>query len=1002
MGTKDGLNRFDGYTFKVFRNIADDSTSIGDNFIRSLYIDTGDRLYAGTRNGVYRYDPITETFTCLYKTNAEVRDIKKDADSTIWFVAGETLISCNEKTRALRLFPQDKYFSATSICIDQDSHVWVSTATGQLEEYNPANDSFTAYNVFDPGQSGSKWIEKIYATGQSTILVGTSNYGVKLFNIRDSSYNDILTYNVDKTEIFARDFIQSSDTEFWMATESGIFIYNTATQSFTNLKKQYNNPYSVSDNAVYTLCKDREGGIWAGTYFGGANYYSKQYARFQKYLPDYSPVALSGNAVREICEDKYGNLWIGTEDAGLNKLDRQTGLFTQFKPTGASTSISYSNVHGLLAKDDELWIGTFEHGLNIMDIKTGKVTRHFPGGKNSKLLRSNFIVALYETKKGETFLGTRQGLYRFNEQETSAADIAAIPPTAFVHTMLEDRNGILWVGTLGSGLFYYDPASGRSGHVTYSARDKNGISSNSITTLFQDSQGILWLGTEGGGLCKFNAADSSFIHYSTDNGFPANTIFKILEDNRRKLWITTSRGLVRFDPATEQVNIYTTASGLLSDQFNYNSGYKDRNGRMYFGCVKGLISFHPDTFIDNNYAPPLFITSIAVNNKELRADAASPLKRSVLFTDRIDLPYNQSTFSIDFAALSFATPELTEYKYIMEGLDDQWTYLKTNRKVYFTNLSPGTYTFRVNAARKPGHWNAVETTLLIKIHPPFWASTWAYLLYAVLAIVAVFYLFRNYHRRVAEKNARKIELMQHEKEKEIYQAKIDFFTNVAHEIRTPLTLIKAPMEKIVKKAGDNAEIGQNLKIMERNTDRLIELTNQLLDFSKVETNAFHLNFSRTNISELLTERYISFKTLAEQKGIRLSLRLPDKRVVAYVDPDSLHKILNNLFYNALNYGKTEAQVALVTDKENSGRFTIEFSNDGHIVPPAMREKIFEPFYRLKQTASKPGTGIGLSLSRSLAILHKGELYLKEPDNERNVFVVSLPLEQDGLQKTQPL
>ena len=364
----------------------------------------------------------------------------------------------------------------------------------------------------------------------------------------------------------------------------------------------------------------------------------------------------------------------------------------------------------------------------------------------------------------------------------------------------------------------------------------------------------------------------------------------------------------------------------------------------------------------------------------------------MLFADRIDLAHDQSTFSIDFAALSFTAPELTEYRYMMEGLDQQWTHLKTNRKVYFTNLSPGTYTFRVNAANYRGAWNTTDRMLIIKIHPPFLASPIAYVMYFVLGSLIAYLLFRNYHRRVAERNNRKIELMQHEKEKEVYQAKIDFFTNVAHEIRTPLTLIRAPMEKIIKKAGDNG-IDQNLKIMEKNTERLIELTNQLLDFSKVETKAFHLNFVKTNVSDMLNERYESFKAVAEQKSIRLTLQLPDKPVIAFVDPDSLHKILNNLFYNALNYGNTMVSVNMSTTGFKQDYFQIEFVNDGDLVPPAMREKIFEPFYRLQETINRPGTGIGLTLSRSLATLHKGELYLKDSAGDTNTFVVSLPIHQ---------
>ena len=996
MGTKDGLNRFDGYSFKTFRNDADDSLSIGDNFIRSLYIDAHDVLYAGTRNGLYRYNATMENFTGLYVASSEVRDIKKDGKGNLWFVSGQALIQFNEATKSVQLYKPEDYFNATSICIGADKNVWVATANGMLQKYDATQNSFTAYKLFSENQRPpSKWIEKIYATNQNSILVGTSNYGVKLFSLQNFSSKDLLTYNADNTSIFARDFIQNTDTEFWIATESGAFIYNTLTGKFTNFKKKFIDPYSISDNAVYSLCKDKEGGIWAGTYFGGANYYPKQYTSFEKFFPDYSTTSISGNAVREICEDKYGTLWIGTEDAGLNKLNKQKGLFTQYKPSGKNPGISYPNIHGLLANNDELWIGTFEHGLDIMNIKTGKVIKHYPGDDSSKVLRSNFIVTILQTKKKEIFIGTRQGLYQFDATHENFNSIPEIPSNCFIHTLLEDKNGILWIGTMGAGLFCYDVATKKVINFTYNQKNKKSISSNSITTIFEDSDGVIWVGTEGSGLCKFNGADSSFSNYTLKDGFPGNTIFKILEDSLKNLWITTSKGLVCFNSSTKKIIVYTTANGLLSDQFNYNSGYKDANGKMYFGCVKGLISFNPDAFVGNSFVPPLFITSVFVNNKELLINTGtSPLQQSVLNTKKIDLTYDQSSFSIGFAALSFTAPEMSEYKYIMEGLDKEWTYLKSNRKVYFTNLSSGTYSFKVKAANSSGLWNGKETTLIIKISPPFWASTLAYVLYFLIAGLIIYFLFNNYHNRVAEKNRRTIEQLQHEKEKEIYDAKISFFTDVAHELKTPLTLIKAPLEKIVKQAGDNIDIGQNLKIMERNTDRLIDLTNQLLDFRKIEINSFQLHFAKTNITELLLERYSSFKNIAEQKNIDLTIEMLAPQLYADVDTDALHKILNNLFTNALMYGKYKVDVQLFLKDENKDFFYISFSNDGNLIPMEMTEKIFEPFYRLKETQHKQGNGIGLALSKSLAALHHGELYLMEPNSKTNVFIVGLPIQQN--------
>ncbi|RYY56551.1 MAG: sensor histidine kinase [Chitinophagaceae bacterium] len=810
-----------------------------------------------------------------------------------------------------------------------------------------------------------------------------------MFDVNSLAWKDLLTYNEDHTAIFARDFVQLPGQRVWIATESGIFLYDLASGSITNLRKQPGNPFTLSDNAVYSLCLDRDGGTWAGTYFGGINYFPRQQLSFEKYFPGNATHPLSGYAVREICADSAGHLWVGTEDAGLNRLDKTTGAVGQFRPDGTAESISYSNIHGMLVKGNQLWVGTFEHGLDVMDIGTGKVIQRYPA--NSGTLQSNFIVVLYRTTDGVIYVGTRHGLYRYDEPGKKFSLVKEVPVEAFIHAIAEDNRGVLWVGTLGAGLYYLNTRDGSTGHFSYDPRNRKSISSNSITTIFESREKELWIGTEGGGLARFHPADSTFNTYTVKQGLPSNTIFRVLEDNKRRLWITTANGLVCLQPETSHLSVYTTAHGLLSNQFNYNSGFRDSDGRMYFGSAKGMISFDPDSSSADARLSPLYITGLYINDKELRPmQQGSPLQQAVSFTNEVELKHDESSFSLDFAALNYAAPEMTQYMYMTEGLDKTWTYLKTNRKVYFTDLSPGTYTFKVKAADAAGSWPEEATQLVIRILPPFWASSMAYTLYAIALLALVLLVIRFYHNRVREKTRRKIELLEHQKEREIYQAKIDFFTNVAHEIKTPLTLVKAPMEQIAKKAGDDSSFAYDLRIMQKNTDRLVELTNQLLDFRSVETKGFYLNYVETSITELLVESYAGFRLLADQKKIKLELLLPPAPVVAFVDQDSFQKILNNLLYNALNYCRTSVSIELSVTAANF--FRIEVRNDGLLIPPEFREKVFEAFYRLQQHRDHHGTGIGLALSRSLAELHKGTLEFRDIDN-MNVFILLLPVKQ---------
>jgi signal transduction histidine kinase/ligand-binding sensor domain-containing protein len=953
-------------------------------------MDNNHVLWAGTDKGLYKYDESNESFSLLSTPfTAQVTSIKMDTRGALWFISNFNLFKYDIVTGRLQQFNVENYFEATSICTLADSSVWVSTSTGQLEKYDPRTGRFTGFDLFSHSpRSVSNWIENLYATTDGNMLVGTSNQGVKIFSPSSADYKDVLTYNPDHTEIFARNFLQTSASECWIATESGIYIYDLHSREATHLHKEYTNPYSISDNAVYSFCKDKEGGIWAGTYFGGINYFPQQPVTFSKYFPEKGRNSISGNVVREIIEDRYGKLWIGTEDAGLNQLDTATGRFSNYLPTGTKDGISYSNIHGLLATGDELWIGTFEHGLDVMNIRTGKVIRKYAKGNDSNMLRSNFIYCLYQSAADEIMVGTTIGAYLYSRKTDDFSLLPGMPLHNWYTSIVKDKKGVIWAATYGNGVNYYDTKTRTGGNFSYQAANKNSLSHDRVNKIFEDSQDHLWIATEGG-LCRLDPQTRQFKRFSTANGLPSNFILSIAEDGEGRLWISTTKGLVCFSISTEKVAaVYTKANGLLNDQFNFSSAFRDRNGNMYFGSVKGLISFQPGKLLTKDFSSPIYITGFQVNNKELLINKqGSPLGRSITFTDKVVLAHGQSTFSIDFASLSYTAPEMSEYAYKMEGLDADWTYLKANRKVYFTNLAPGDYTFRVKAA------GSRETRLVIDILPPWWTSRWAYIGYTALILLLTWYITRAYRLRLKDKERRRIEQLEIAKEKELYEAKMQFFTNVAHEIKTPLTLIKGPLEKVIRKAGDDPGIKDSLRIMERNTGRLVDLTNQLLDFRQTEIKGFSLSFTEANISGIVEEIFTSFRPLAEQKGLAFSLYMGTKDIYAFIDTDAFNKILTNLLSNAVKYAKSKVELHIFPLRSGDRSFVIEVKNDGYLIPMEMKEKIFEPFFRLKATEKQKGTGIGLALSLSLTQLHKGNLILKEPEDDMNVFLVSIPLNQ---------
>ena len=977
-GTKDGLNRFDGFHFKTFK-VNDDEQSLRPDLINCLLNDNRGILWVGSTKGLYFFDPLKEHLVSFADSLGNVSELKSDGKGQLWFLSNSMLCYYIFKTKTIKSFPTNKFFNATAICVDFEGKIWVSTDKGILQKYNEKNNTFKGFDLFShSSEVPSNLIEKLYFSDNKSIFIGTTSQGLKKFDLNTSTYIDVMTFNQDRTRVHVRDIIRYSATEIWLATESGIFIFDEKNNKITNLKKKFLDPFSLSDNAVYSLCKDSEGGMWAGTYFGGINYYSPKYSLFEKYYPDNSKKSISGNAVREICEDYLGNIWIGTEDFGLNKLNPKTGEITQFVPTGKKGSIAHSNIHGLLAIGNDLWIGTFEYGLDIMDIRTGKVRKHYNSGLGKHDLKSNFIVSFYHTKLGEIYVGSAYDLYKYNPKIDGFESVKEVPKQIWVSSILEDFNKTIWIGTH-NGVYYFNPITKEKGVLQHNPSNKNTITNNDINAIYEDSKQCLWFSTEGGGLCKLSKNRKIMTSFTTQNGLPSNFVFKALEDEKNMMWITTSRGLVNFNPENNNVVIYTKNNGLLSDQFNYNSGYKDKNGKMYFGSVKGMITFNPKNIVKESLVSFIYLTDFQINNKDQTIGKEnSILKNSITFTNEITLPNDKSSFSIDFTALSFTSPEMTIFSYFMEGLDKEWTEIRPNRIVYFTNLSSGKYVFKLRAFVN-GSWTKKGKQLIINILPPWWATWWAYLFYTIVVFSLIYYLFTSYHTIVEDK-----------KEKEIYEAKIDFFTNLAHEIRTPLTLIKGPLENLLEQTDEIPEIKEDVVLMDRNTNRLIALVTQILDFRKVESKSFSLDFVKVNVKELLKDSFTNFKLLTQKRKLEYTIICPLNDIYAFADEEALNKIFSNLLNNAVKFASKKVEVRMCENSKNATHLTIEFENDGLKIPLQKKEKIFEPFYRLKESKQE-GTGIGLSLARSLTELLSGELYLKDTSDDSIVFVLILPI-----------
>ncbi|MCE8793414.1 response regulator [Bacteroides fragilis] len=998
LGTKDGLNRYDGLSFRKFKHDAANPRSIGNSFITSLYEDFNGNIWVGTDAGVYIYYPEKEAFEefdcqSLEKTRIErsVSMIAGDKQGRVWIaVEAQGMFCYDTRQKLLRNYPLSE-ISSNIKCFTFDSGgtLWLGFYGDGLYY---SKDNLATVHPYGSPEDGKREFEggvitKIVQGNYNCLYIGSVKEGVSELNLTSGQVRNLLAIDESGESIFCRDLLPYSDNELWIGTESGIYIYNLRTAQFIHLRASLYDSYSLSDNAIYALYKDREEGLWIGSYFGGVDYYPRQYTYFAKYYPKNIANSLHGKRVREFCRADDGTLWIGTEDGGLNHFNPKTKEFHFFEP-----SAGFTNIHGLCMDGSHLWVGTFSKGLRVIDTRTGVVLRTYTEGHTPHSLNDNSIFSICRTSAGEIYLGTLFGLLRYNRTQDSFDCIPELNGK-FVYDIKEDSYGNLWLATYANGAYCYDVSARRWKNYVFDAEDERSLPYDKVLSVFEDSYRQIWLTTQGGGFCLFHPDTETFTRYGLKDGLPNDVVYQIVEDDDRFLWLTTNNGLVRFDPKTMEMKVFSTANGLPTNQFNYRSGFKDEAGNIYLGSINGFVAFDPRTFAENRHVPAVAITDFLLFNKEVSVgETDSPLKSSITFSDKVVLTADQNSFSFRIAALSYQAPRMNKLMYKLEGFDEGWLTIGESPLVTYSNLGYGDYVFKVKASNSDGVWNEQETSLHLSILPPFYLSGWAYCFYVLFfmgCLVCVIFYFK---RRNYRKQHRQMEMLEQEKEREVYHAKIDFFTNVAHEIRTPLTLIKGPLENIILKKEVDSETKEDLYIMKQNTERLLNLTNQLLDFRKTETRGFRLNFTECDVVAVLRETYFRFTSLAKQKGLDFILELPQECFMADVNQEALTKIISNLLNNGVKYASTYLRISLETDEKV---FHIRTFNDGEMIPDTMKEEIFKPFVRLdKEDEVTTGTGIGLALSRSLAELHQGSLMM-EKGEEVNCFCLTLPVNQDS-------
>ncbi len=999
-GTKNGLSRFDGYAFKSFRSGNQEKNAIGDNFIHAIVPYNDKSIWIGTEKGVYVLNLETEKFHLLPVANTSmVYDMLRDKEGGMWIATRSDGLFYHHPEKQIT-----KQFVQGSNCIssnqirklvqDDNGLIWMATFGEGVDVYDPATRQFHRMAMPDVGDTKLNQVVTLHKGIAGTMWAGT--LGGLLMWEKGSTVAKVYRHQNDNSisENIVRAIYQRSDNKVYIGTEKGLNLLDIPTQKFEIFTKRTNDPRSISDNSIYCLEPDREGGLWIGTFFGGLNYLPRQNNGLELFYPTTEPGTLSGSAVSCFLEDKPGFFWVGTENGGLDYFDSKNKRFQTYPFAARQQPLAYHNIHALLKdKNQRLWIGTFSAGVNVYDPTTGKIKIYQTNRLDTSSLSSNNIISIYQDRNEVIWVGTTEGLNVYDQATDKFRRILdADLQFSTIYAIHQDANGVLWVATYNNGLVSYTP---KAGWKRFTANGQpNSLSNPKLTCLLDDDMGNLWLGTEGGGLNCFNKQTKKSTAYVEKEGVPS-VVYKILKDDNGALWLSTNNGIIKFSIQTRTGKALANSDYLQSRQFNYNAALKANDGKLYFGGINGFNSFYPDSLgVQVTVSLPA-ITGFQLFNKDVLVSEESPLKKTIGFVTEIKLNHDESVISFEYAAMSYQSPARIEYAYMMKGFDKDWNYVGNQRKATYTNLAPGTYHFMVKATNVHGEWGEKAATVKVVVRPPFYLTSLAYVLYLLVLTAIVFFARRLILMSTRKKNEERVERLQVQREKEFYNKKIEFFTMMAHEIRTPLSLIVAPLEKLMSEEW-KPEAREQLTLMNQNSDRLLSLVNQLLDFRRIESDIYNIRTEEIEIISFIHSIHSRFSAISYQKGIRFSMATSINRLVVQADPEALTKILTNLLINAFKFAKSKVDLRVNEDEKYEGiqYFSVSVKDDGNGIPADQVDKIFNPFYKVPgdYNANYGGTGIGLALAKSLAEKHGGRVTVQSKPQQETVFTLSIPYE----------
>ena len=1030
IGTQgDGLSSYNGYEFKNYRHEWDKSGSINHSIVNTIYMDSKNNLWVGTEEGLNLYNRNLDQFV---QVSLDAVNSKTKVKAIEEIEGGKILIGTHgfgvfdvdietKKSQSVAFSLDNNLpgFQVNDIKTTQRGAVLIGSNKGLLK-YNPLSNEldYAKFTTLKDAEIIKKSIQSILTNKDGSVWLGTVNNGLIEIYTTPTNYYEFKTHKITDKRILALE-LDASGSIFCGTENDGLFVINN--QGVKSLKYNRSNTKGIKSNSVWSVYVDESDRIWLGYFNQGIDIFDPEKQRFKSIesIPN-KDQSLFSKSVTSIAQDKKNRLWFGIADGGIDVYDPKKQTFIHLLETKnrlAAGLTSADVVTIFIDSKNNTWVGTWNSGIFYLKDGSNKF-KNIQINNSRGVLKSNRIMSFAEDSKGNIWIGSfLSGLYSYNSQqsklihhqETALKD--KYIDSKNIRKVLVDIDDNIWLGTR-TGLYKLSNMTKNPKVESYNdilnKSLKNNANFDVVSSLFEDYKKNIWVGTDGYGLCLLNPKEKSVKWFNKTNNFSHQSISSIVQTEKNRIWITGNQGISKFDIAKNNFTNYNIQDGLLANNFNKNSVYFSDDGVIYFGCYKGVNFFNPKGITSNTSTPTVFLSDFKLANKSIKpGQDHSPLEKVIGETSKLALNYNQSLFTIDFYGLSYTRSKNIEYAYYLEGFESDWNYVGNTRNATYTNIPPGNYRFKVKAANSDGIWNTSPTILEIKVLAPWWKTNLATIIFfsIFMGIIITFYRFLNV--RIKERLEIKRAREERKQIEGLNAKKIQFFTNISHEFRTPLTLILNPLEDIIKNNKLNLPeiIQEKHKIIHKNSKRLSRLIDELMDFRKLQFSKIELNVSKFDLIIFINEVASHFEEEALQRNIVLSVEHRSDEINVWADPSMLEKIIFNLLSNAFkatkDYGAVTLKVQetskpiefpLIKNSNKNMGVAISISDSGIGIKEGNLKKIFSRFYQVNEMDKQyyGGTGIGLEVVKSFVDLHKGNINVKSKKNVGTVFTISLP------------